>query len=294
MIMADQAEKLREIVRAQGEISPKQTDRRTRIITVASGKGGVGKTNVSINLAIAYSRLGKKVLVLDADLGLANVNVVMGVIPKFNLYHVIRKQKTMKEIILDTPYGIQIVAGASGFSRIANLTEEERTGFVSELTALADADIIIIDTSAGVSSNVLAFIAAADEAIIVTTPEPTAITDAYGIIKIISTEIDDFDLGLKLVVNRVASVTEAKKVAQRVINITGQFLNIKVDYLGFVYDDPAVPAAVRKQQPFIISDPRSRASQCMHHMAGRLEKVEYREGGGVSQFIRKLFGRLDS
>lgn len=294
MMMGDQAEKLREIVKAQNGSSAAGAEKKTRIIAVASGKGGVGKTNMSINIAIAYARLGKKVLVLDADLGLANVNVVMGVIPKFNLYHVIRKQKVMKDIILDTPYGIQIVAGASGFSRIANLSEEERRSFVNELTALSDADIIIIDTSAGVSSNVLAFVEAADEAIIVTTPEPTAITDAYGIIKIISTEIDDLDLGLKLVVNRVASVTEAKKVAQRVINITGQFLNVKVDYLGFVYDDPVVPAAVRKQQPFIISDPRSRAAQCIQHIVGRLEKVEYREGGGVSRFLKRLFGRLDS
>ncbi|MCK5735434.1 MAG: AAA family ATPase, partial [Spirochaetaceae bacterium] len=146
--MSDQAEKLREIVKAQGNGSSSGEEKKTRIIAVASGKGGVGKTNMSINMAIAYSRLGKKVLVLDADLGLANVNVVMGVIPKYNLYHVIRKQKTMKDIILDTPYGIQIVAGASGFSRIANLTEEERHSFVSELTALGDADIIIIDTSA--------------------------------------------------------------------------------------------------------------------------------------------------
>jgi len=294
MMMGDQAEKLREIVKARGSSASTADEKKTRIIAVASGKGGVGKTNMSINMAIAYSKLGKKVLVLDADLGLANVNVVMGVIPKYNLYHVIRKQKVMKDIILDTPYGIQIVAGASGFSRIANLTEEERHSFVSELTALADADIIIIDTSAGVSSNVLAFIEAADEAVIVTTPEPTAITDAYGIIKIISTEIDDLDLGLKLIVNRVSSVTEAKKVAQRVINITGQFLNIKVDYLGFVYDDPAVPASVRKQRPFIVNEPRSRASQCMQHIVGRLEKVEYREGGGVSRFLKRLFGRLDS
>ena len=260
---------------------------------MASGKGGVGKTNLSVNLAIAYAKLGKKVLVLDADLGLANVNVVMGVIPKYNLYHVIRKQKTMKEIIVDTPYGMKIVAGASGFSRIANLSEEERKGFVDELTDLAEAEIIIIDTSAGVSSNVLAFIEATDEAIIVTTPEPTAITDAYGIIKIISTETDDLDRGLKLIVNRVSSVTEAKKVAQRVINITGQFLNVKVDYLGFVYEDPAVPDAVRKQQPFIVSDPGGRASQCMQHIVGRLEKIEYREGGGMSRFIQKLFGRLE-
>ncbi len=285
--MSDQAEKLREIIK-------NQNSSKTRIITVTSGKGGVGKTNMSINLAIAYAKLGKNVLVMDADLGLANVNVIMGVIPNHNLYHVIRRQKTMKDIIFETKYGIKIVAGASGFSRIANLSEEERQHFVGELTALADAEIIIIDTSAGVSSNVLAFVEAADETIIVTTPEPTAITDAYGIIKIIATEIDNLDMNLKLVVNRAATVIEAKKVAQRVINITGQFLNLKVEYLGFVFDDPAVPSAVRRQQPFIAVNPHGRAAQCIHHIVGRLEKVEYREGKGIAHFLRRLFWRLDS
>lgn len=268
--------------------------KKTKIITIASGKGGVGKTNVSTNLALAYGKLGKKVIVLDADLGLANVNVVMGMIPKYNLYHVIRKQKTMKEVILDTDYGIQIVAGASGFSKIANLTDEEREGFISELTELSSADIIIIDTSAGVSSNVLSFVEAADEVLIVTTPEPTAITDAYGIIKIISTEIDDLDLDLKLIVNRVSSVTEAKKISQRVINIAGQFLNLKVDYLGFVYEDPSVPNSVRKQVPFMVADPNGKAAGCIQHIVGRLENIEFKEGGGVGKFIRKLLGKEGS
>ena len=124
--MADQAEKLREIMRRRGPGASRGAQKGPRIITVASGKGGVGKTNIAINLALAYAALGKKVVVLDADLGLANVNVVLGVIPQYNLYHLIRHQKTMKDIILDTSYGIQIVAGASGFSKIANLTEEER------------------------------------------------------------------------------------------------------------------------------------------------------------------------
>ncbi|MBI9098048.1 MAG: MinD/ParA family protein [Spirochaetaceae bacterium] len=291
--MEDQAEKLREIMKNkqfgddQTEIRP-SFGTKTKIITVASGKGGVGKTNISTNLALAYGKLGKKVIVLDADLGLANVNVVMGMIPKYNLYHVIRKQKTMKEVILDTDYGIQIVAGASGFSKIANLTDEERDSFISELTELSSADIIIIDTSAGVSSNVLSFVEAADEVIIVTTPEPTAITDAYGIIKIISTEIDDLDLDLKLIVNRVTSVTEAKKISQRVINIAGQFLNLKVDYLGFVYEDPSVQSSVRKQIPFMVADPNGKASGCIQHIVGRLENIEFKEGGGVGRFIKKL------
>ena len=288
--MADQAQQLRELMKNRN--GTKSGDK-TRIIAISSGKGGVGKTNVSINLAIAYAQLGKKVIVLDADLGLANVNVVLGVIPKYNLYHIIRKQKTLREIILDTPYGIQIVAGASGFSKIANLTDEERESFISELSELSSADIIIIDTSAGVSNNVLDFIAAADDAIIVTTPEPTAITDAYGIIKIIATEIDNMNLGLKLVVNRVRSVTEGKKVSERVINIAGQFLNLKVDYLGYVYDDPVVQQSVLRQKPFIISDPNSKAAICVKHLVGRLEKIEFKEGSGVGQFLKRLLGRAE-
>ena len=285
--MADQAETLREIMR-QKQDSP---ETRTRILTVASGKGGVGKTNTATNLALTYAKLGRKVILMDADLGLANVNVVMGIIPKFNLYHVIRKQKTMQEILMDTKYGIQIVAGASGFAKIANLTEDERENFMQELSALSGADVVIIDTSAGVSNNVLSFVAAADDVIIVTTPEPTAITDAYGIIKIIATELDGTGMGIKLIVNRVHSVTEGKRVAERVINIAGQFLNVKVDYLGYVYEDPAVQQAVLRQKPFTVDDPKGKASVCIQHIVGRLENIDFREGSGVSAFIKKLFGR---
>lgn len=286
--MADQAETLREMMKSRNP----ESDSRTRIITVASGKGGVGKTNISTNMALAYAKLGKRVILMDADLGLANVNVVLGIIPKYNLYHLIRKQKTMKDIIMDTNYGIQIVAGASGFAKIANLSEDERVNFVNELAELSSADVIIIDTSAGVSNNVLSFIAAADEAIIVTTPEPTAITDAYGIIKIIATEIDNLSLGLKLIVNRVKSVTEGKRVAERVVNIAGQFLNLKVDYLGYVYDDPGVQQAVLKQKPFTVTDPKGKASICVQHIVGRLERVNFKEGGGLGNFIKRLFGRV--
>lgn len=288
--MPDQAETLREMMRVKTSVSA-PLSRNTRIITVASGKGGVGKTNFSTNLAIAYAQMGKRVVLMDADLGLANVNVILGIIPKYNLYHLIRKQKSMQDIILDTNYGIQIVAGASGFARIANLSEEERKQFVEQISKLSIADVIIIDTSAGVSNNVISFIAAADDAIIVTTPEPTAMTDAYGIIKIIATEIENLNLGLKLVVNRVKSVVEGKKVAERVITIAGQFLNVKVDYLGYIYEDAAVQTAVLKQKPFIVFDPKAKASICMKHIVSRLEKVDYKDGGGMGEFIRKLLGR---
>lgn len=288
--MTDQAEQLRELMKNR-ENGKEGEEKKTRIIAIASGKGGVGKTNIAINLAIAYAQLDKKVIVMDADLGLANVNVVLGVIPKYNLYHLIRRQKKMNEIIMDTNYGIRIVAGASGFSKIANLSDEERNNFIHELSSLSDADVIIIDTSAGVSNNVLSFIAAADDAIIVTTPEPTAITDAYGIIKIIATEIENLNLGLKLIVNRVKSVTEGKKVAERMINIAGQFLNLKVDYLGYVYDDQSVGSAVVHQKPFMEMEPNGKAAICIKHVVSRLEKVEYREGSGIAGFLRKLFGK---
>ncbi|MGA2640697.1 MAG: MinD/ParA family protein [Spirochaetia bacterium] len=305
--MADQAEKLRELVGGGaarvGDSSDSSRSERpaaateksgtrsgTRIIAVSSGKGGVGKTNIAINLALAYAQVGKKVIVMDADLGLANVNVVLGVIPRYNLYHLIRKQKTLSEILVDTSYGIQIIAGASGFSKIANLNEDERRDFIAELAALSNADVLIIDCAAGVSNNVISFIAAADDALIVTTPEPTAITDAYGIIKIIATEIENLDLGLKLIVNRVKSVVEGKRVAERVINIAGQFLNLKVDYLGFVFDDPVVHTSVVRQKPFLVLEPKSRAAMCIRHLVGRLENHEYRDGKGIPTFLKKLFG----
>ncbi|GMO51687.1 MAG: MinD/ParA family protein [Termitinemataceae bacterium] len=292
--MEDQAEKLREMMKKEGAATnlgaKNREGKKTRIITVASGKGGVGKTNMSVNMALAYARLGKKVIVMDADLGLANVNIMLNVLPKYTLYQVIRKQKTMKEITIETEYGISVIPGASGFSKIANLNEDERQNFIDELNTLTTADIIIIDTSAGVSSNVLDFIAAADDAVIITTPEPTAITDAYGIIKIISTEIDSLNMGLKLIVNRVHKVSDAKKVADKMTSIVNQFLNIKLEYLGFVFDDPAVSQAVLRQKPFMVESPRSRAAQCVQHIVGRLEKTDIREGGGFGTMVKRIFG----
>jgi len=298
--MEDQAEQLREIMRrkkdsqtssksaAASKPSAKSVDK-ARVITVTSGKGGVGKTNLSVNMALAFARLGKKVIVMDADLGLANVNVMLNMIPKYNLYHVIKKQKSIREILVETDYGISIVAGASGFSQIANLGEDDRKDFIAELDSLSNADIVIIDTSAGVSSNVLDFIAAADDAVIITTPEPTAITDAYGIIKIIATEYDSLNVNLKLVVNRAKGAAEAKSVADRMINIAGQFLNLKVDYLGFIYDDASVPHAVLRQKPFMVVDPKCKASICVQHIVERMDRNKSGESRGFGAMLRRLF-----
>jgi flagellar biosynthesis protein FlhG len=297
--MDDQAEKLREIMKrkkdgtgssrsSSSKPGVKSADK-ARVITVTSGKGGVGKTNLSVNMALAFARLGKKVVVMDADLGLANVNVMLNMIPKYNLYHVIKKQKTIREILVETEYGISIVAGASGFSQIANMGEEDRKVFISELDSLSNADIIIIDTSAGVSSNVLDFIAAADDAVIITTPEPTAITDAYGIIKIIATEYDSVNMGLKLVVNRAKNAAQAKGVADRMINIAGQFLNLKLDYLGFIYDDVSVSHAVLRQKPFLVVDPKCKASICVQHIVERMDRNKPVDSAGFSGMLKRLF-----
>lgn len=288
--MVDQAEDLRKLMQIPTEYNVRESVKKTRVIAISSGKGGVGKTNIAVNLGIAYSRLGKKVIVMDADLGLANVNVCLGIIPKYNLFHLIKKQKRLKDIIIETTFGIQIVAGASGFSKIANLDDEERKLFIREIDTLSYADIIIIDTGAGVSKNVISFIMAADEAIIITTPEPTAVTDAYGIIKIIATEVNNPSLEIKLVVNRVHSLIEGRKVAERVINIAGQFLNIKVENLGLIYEDQIVSHGVIKQTPFLALDERSKASIGIKHIVSRLEGIDFKEGSGIKNFILKLLG----
>ena len=291
--MQDQAEQLRRMMRgrAGGNTEAAPLRNRTRIIAVSSGKGGVGKTNISTALAIAYAKIGKKVILLDADLGLANVNVVMGIIPKYNLYHLMERQRSIKDIILDTEYGVKIVAGASGFSKIANLGDEEREYFIEEMSQLSSADIVIVDTGAGVSDNVISFISAADDAVIVTTPEPTAITDAYSIIKIIAGEVDNSRLSIKLLVNRVQSVKQGKDVAGKIIGIAGQFLNLKVDYLGYVMEDPAVLNAVLRQRPFFDLSPGCKASECIRHIVGRLENIEYKEGSGVQSFLKRMFSK---
>lgn len=277
--MEDQAQELREMMSGK---------HKTRIIAITSGKGGVGKSNLAVNMAIAYAQQGKKVILIDGDLGMANVNVLMNIVPQYNLMQVINKQKTMQEIITETEFGIKFIAGANGFSKIANLSVEELDYFAKQFSQLGNADIIIIDTGAGIANNVLQFVAAADEVYVVTTPEPTAITDAYGIIKIITTELVDRETNIKLLVNRVHSADEGKRISERIINIVAQFLNKKVDYIGFVYDDPVVQASVIRQKPFIVVNPTSKPSQCIKHIIGRIEKSDTGTSEGVSSFLRKF------
>ena len=279
----DQAANLRRLVLEQGN-----NVKKTKTIAVTSGKGGVGKTSLSVSLSIALAQTGASVTLLDADLGLANINVILGIIPKYNLYHVIKGKKKLRDIVIEVPEGIKIIAGASGFHQLANLEVKQRADFISAIAELDGDDYMIIDTGAGVSQNVLSFVMAADEVIVVTTPEPTAITDAYGIIKSIAAQSSD--KVIKLIVNRAQSVSEGKRVAQRVINIAGQFLNIKVENLGFVFDDVYVPKSVRNQKPFIVSYPKCKASGCVSIIAERIANKEGTSlrGSGLSSFFRNF------
>ncbi|MGL4562358.1 MAG: MinD/ParA family protein [Brevinema sp.] len=276
-----------------------QENSRTRIITITSGKGGVGKSNFALNLAIAIANITDsnntpqrhRVVIMDADLGLANVNVLLGLIPKTNLYHVLKGQKTLKEIIIPTSFGIDLIAGASGLSQLANLSEEERLNFIKEIVQLNYADFLIIDTAAGVSSNVTQFAAIAHDTIVVTTPEPTSITDAYGVIKSIALEHQNTP-NLKLVVNKASSQKEAEKVASKIISISKGFLNIELLPLGYIPDSPIVSSAVRKQIPFSILSPGSNVAQGVEQIARKLLNIHHQgsTNSGWKNFLTYLLG----
>jgi flagellar biosynthesis protein FlhG len=282
----DQASNLRKLM----EKEPNASRNETKTIAITSGKGGVGKTNFSASLSIALAQRGASVTLLDADLGLANINVIFGVIPKFNLYHVIKGKKSLRDIIIQVPEGIKIIAGASGFHQLANLDTERRNDFIKSLSDIADDDYMIIDTGAGISQNVLSFVLSADEIIVITTPELTAITDAYGIIKTIVSQSSE--KSIKLVVNRINSISEGNKVSQKVINIAGHFLNVKVECIGYIYDDVNVTKSISVQKPFIVTNPKSKAAACVGVIADKIMNIPVELGTGkatgVSSFVKKL------
>jgi flagellar biosynthesis protein FlhG len=287
MTMADQAQRLREIVAGSksggGENDLDLSARRghedvlsspsARVLTVTSGKGGVGKSNVAVNLGISLAKQGQRVAVIDMDLGTANVNVITDVSPTHNLFDVFKKRKDLSEIVERGPEGVLIVAGASGKDELANLGEAECQRFLSQLSQLDEAvDVIIMDTAAGISRSVMHFVRGADQTLLVTTPEPTAITDAYALVK--ASVRRDPKPRFKLVVNRADSIMEARKVADKVERVGREFLDVSLDVLGYMVEDNAVRKAVRRRRPFLLDAPEARASQCVDHLSKRLMNPE--------------------
>lgn len=261
-MLKDQASKLRALMREA---------RQTHTIAVTSGKGGVGKSNVALNLAVLLSAAGKRVALLDADLGLANLDVLVDVPTRVNLAHVVAGQRTLRDVVIDLPCGVQLVPGASGLARMADLNEFQRTKLVQDLAVLEEEnDIIVVDTGAGIGRNVITFASAADTVLVVTTPEPTSITDAYAVIKVLIRQ--GFTGRLNLLVNFAADRNEARSAFSRVASVARQFLAAEVYDAGYVLTDPKVPAAVRRRQPWVLAYPRCQASRNLAALATKLSR----------------------
>jgi flagellar biosynthesis protein FlhG len=249
--------------RAEREVAP------ARIITVTSGKGGVGKTNMVINLGITLARKNNRVLLLDVDLGLANVEVLLGISSEYNLEDVVVGTKTMNEIIVSGPGGVSVIPGSSGVSGMADLDDVQRKALIDSFDTLqSEADIIIVDTMAGMSRNVIGFTLAADEVVLVTTPEPSAVLDAYAMIKTIVSQ-DELAI-IRLLVNMCDNMNHARKVADRIVSVAKQFLGCRVKVLGFVPRDPNVSRAVMGKIPVIEAFPNTAASRAISRIAGTI------------------------
>jgi flagellar biosynthesis protein FlhG len=243
------------------------------MITFPSGKGGVGKTNLVASLAVALTQMGKRVMVLDGDLSLANLDLLFGVNPTSTLQHVLLGGKSLKEILVEGPLGIQIIPASSGVDELSRLDERERRSLIKEFKLLGrGADFLLIDTAPGLTPNVLDFVMASDLSIVVTTPEVTSITDAYATIKVISMRRPT--LQLPLVVNMTGGEREASEVVERIRMVAARFLKVKVTSLGFIPSDQSVPQSVAKQRPFYLAFPYSPASQGIASLAQRLMEGE--------------------
>lgn len=291
--MHDQAERLRQLTLAAESgrrfIKKKKA---LRVITVTSGKGGVGKTNLAVNLAITLSRLGKRVVVMDADLGLANVDIILGMVPMYSLLDVVRGTKTLEEILISGPEGMKVIPGGSGLVELANLAVDQRDRLVKGLMHLEGlADILLIDTGAGLSRSVLSFVSAADELIVITTPEPTAITDAYGIIKVVAKY--NIHRQVKLVVNQVRDRREGHDIAERFAEVSRKFLQVDVSFLGEICTDQQVVRAVKEQQPFVTLFPGTRAARDVQAIAQRLLDIAPDKPRGVGSFLDRLSRLLE-
>ena len=291
----DQAHELRQLAASRrGDEAPRRVAASTRVIAVTSGKGGVGKTTLVVNLAVTLARMGKQVIVLDCDLGTANVDVMLGMHPRYTLQHVLSRQRRLEEVMSVGPHGVRVISGGSGLQEMANLTDSRREDLLSTFAALeGQADILLLDTGAGISANVLRFVIAAGEAIVVTTPEPPAVTDAYALIKVVSQEargglIDGqggageglpdpaSDLHLRLVVNQAVNDAEARETATNIATVARRFLNVDVESFGSIPADRAMSQAVRAQTPVVDAFPRSAAAQALEQLAARLINSEPR------------------
>ncbi len=284
--MLDQAESLR--VMANRAEEPGGCD--IRIISVTSGKGGVGKTNVVANLAYVMTKIGKRVLLLDADLGLGNLDVLLGLAPKYHIGHLLSGERRLEEVLVRGPNGMLILPASSGVQELTTLTEGQQLSFISELDNLKESiDVVLIDTGAGISSNVLYFNMAAQEIIVVVSPEPTSITDGYAIMKVLFQKHGE--RRFKLIVNSVRSQKEGLDVYNHLCMVADKYLDISIDYLGGIPYDENLPKAVREQKAITEIYPHSKASEALYDLTKVILESEPEMAKGNLQFLwKRLIG----
>ena len=265
------------------------TPRPVRVIAVTSGKGGVGKTNVSINLAVSMAHEGKQVMVMDADLGLANIDVMLGLQPQYNLSHVISGERTLEEIIVPGPSGVMVVPASSGTQNMAELTPLQHAGVVQAFSELNhDVDVLIVDTAAGINDSVVSFTRAAQEVIVVVCDEPTSITDAYAMIKLLNKEY-----GLqrfRVLSNMVHSMQEGRDLFLKMVKVTDRFLDVTLDFMGSVPYDEYLRKALQKQKAVVDAYPRSKAAMAFKNLAKKTDNwpIPRDARGHLEFFVERL------
>ncbi len=288
--MADQAQNLREIVhKAELAALNPAKERAMKIITIASGKGGVGKSVTTVNLAIALNKLGFKVLIIDADFGLANIDVMLGEPARYNLSHVLNREKKLVDIIQEGIGGINFISGGSGINQLLNLDDNKLATILGDLQLFKQKiDIILIDSGAGVNDTVLQLMQASTEAIIVTTPEPTAILDAYALLKTINAK--PLMPPVSLIMNKAETQKEAENATESFMRITSKYLNVQIQPLGSILYNKDIGQAIKTQNPILIGQPKSLSGRSFMHIAQNLAELpnQVNEHSPLARFFSRL------
>ncbi|KTD25006.1 flagellar biosynthesis MinD [Legionella lansingensis] len=260
-----------------------------KVIAVAAGKGGVGKSNVSVNLAIALAQKEKKVLLLDADLSLANIDIMLGLHTQYNLSHVVQGLCDLNEIVLQGPEGVRVIPASSGSDYMTQLSPVEHAGIIDAFNELTDdADYMIIDTAAGISDTVLSFVRSSQELIVIVCDEPTSLTDAYALIKVMSNRYEWTHF--HVLANMVRSIKEGRELFNKLYRVVEQFLNVRLDYAGAIPFDEHVHQAIKKQKPVVLAYPDSNAAKALLQLAETVDDwpTKYALGGNTSFFLKRL------
>ena len=278
--------------RLEDEFDSLERDQRpnaVRVLAVASGKGGVGKSNLSVNLSCVLAQRKKSVLLLDADLGLANADVILGVHPQYDLHDVIRGERSLEDIVVHSPLGVGLIPASSGVKAMAELSSAEHAGLIRAFSELSmDVDYLIIDTAAGISDSVISFCQGAQEVLVVVCDEPASITDAYALIKVLNR-----DAGLtrvQIVANMVKSPVQGQDLFHKLDEVAAQYLNISLGYLGHIPFDEAVRVALRRRSPVVNEFPTCKASQAVKRLADNLEDLPLPKSGNghIEFFVERM------